>query len=180
MILLAYRKFMKILLTIFYKIVFFRKLKVNPFKSYLHGFISIKSGSFFVSNGFRNKRNVNISIDGGSLTLGKNVFFNNDVSINCREMINIGDNSLLGEGVKIYDHDHSISEPSLLIRNQGFKTKPVNIGKNVWLGSNVIILKGVSIGDNSVIAAGSIVTKDIDENCIYIQKRNSIVINRYV
>ena len=45
--------------------------------------------------------------------------------------------------------------------------KPIHIGKRVWIGSGAIILPGVNIGDNSVIAAGSVVTKDVPENCLY-------------
>ena len=51
----------------------------------------------------------------------------------------------------------------------------VVVGKNVWIGAGVIILKGVTIGDNAVIAAGSIVTKDVEPNVMLLQKRENSI-----
>jgi acetyltransferase-like isoleucine patch superfamily enzyme len=77
----------------------------------------------------------------------------------------IGRNTLAGINLQIVDSDFHNLEPD---KRMGFPypVKPVHIGENVFLGSNVKILKGVTIGNNSVIANGSIVTKDIPENVI--------------
>lgn len=103
----------------------------------------------------------------GNLTIGCRVFFNNYCSVNCHESITIGDDVLFGEGVRIYDHDHAFSASKGVSKND-FTTSGIKIGNNVWLCSNVIVLKGVSIGDNAVIAAGSVVSKDVPASCLYV------------
>lgn len=77
--------------------------------------------------------------------------------------VRIGDNCMLGPNVGIYTAGHSI-EP--LGRNKSGYTIPINIGNDVWVGGNCVILAGVTIGDNSVVAAGSIVTKDVPKNTV--------------
>ena len=104
----------------------------------------------------------------GNLVIGKNVFFNNYCSINCLENIEVGDNTLFGEGVKIYDHNHihQFEDNILKVERSEFKTAPVIIGSNCWIGSNVTILKGVHIGDNVIIGANNLVYKSIPSNTI--------------
>lgn len=113
------------------------------------------------------RRRFNLFIDKkGLVNIGNNVFFNNDCSINAMEKIIIGDNTIFGENVKIYDHNHVFKNKDKLIKEQGFKTDKIEIGKNCWIGSNVIILKGVTIGDNCVIGAGCILKESIESNNI--------------
>jgi maltose O-acetyltransferase len=71
----------------------------------------------------------------------------------------------IGDQVAIYDCDFHEINPSTRDRSYG-PTSPVVIGNNVWLGSRVIVLKGVTIGDNSVVGAMSVVTKSIPANCV--------------
>ena len=94
------------------------------------------------------------------------VWTNNNLVIICEgEGVYIGKDTLIGANVEIYDSDfHEISPVN---RKRGFaKTAKVRVGNNVWLGSNVKVLKGVTIGDNSIIAYGSVVTKSIPSNVI--------------
>jgi len=103
----------------------------------------------------------------GVLHIGKNVFFNNYCTVTCLHSIEIGDNVMFGEGVKVYDHDHLIlKENYLRISREHFNYGKVVIGKNSWLGSNVIILRGVTIGENVVIGANSVIYKNIPANSI--------------
>jgi acetyltransferase-like isoleucine patch superfamily enzyme len=104
----------------------------------------------------------------GGLKIGKNVFLNNYCSINCLSSIEIGQNTLLGEGVKIYDHNHlyRFDEGVLNIERNEFKTAPIKIGSNCWIASNVTILKGVKIGDNSIIGANNLIYKSIPSNSV--------------
>lgn len=111
----------------------------------------------------------------GKLSIGRKVFFNSGCSINCMESVNIGDFTQFGEGVKIYDHNHRFSDNQVLIKDQGYTVAPVNIGRNCWIGSNVIILKGVSIGDNVVIGANCMVNEDIPANSLVRNESRLIV-----
>ena len=172
MLIKFFRKFRQILNAIMYKCCF-RNLTINPLKSHFLGTITIDNkGIVDVGDFFRAREGMSINCNGGQLKIGKSVFFNKNVSVNCQHNILIGDNVLIGESVKIYDHDHDYHKGNIEKRN-AFICSPVNIGNNVWIGSNVLILKGVTIGDNSIISAGSIVTKSVSSNTILIQKRVS-------
>lgn len=118
---------------------------------------------------FRQRLNIEM-FDKGKLRIGRNVFFNNDVSINVMEEVRIGEATLIGENVKIYDHDHKFDMNEGDYHEQGFSSSPVVIGRNVWIGANCLILKGVNIGDNAVISGGSVVVKDVPKGTVYYNK----------
>ena len=94
-----------------------------------------------------------------SLTIGNNCGFS-ATSIGCFEDISIGNNVRVGANTTITDSDWHASDS----RTHG--PKPVTIGNDVWIGANVMVLKGVSIGNNVIIGAGSVVSTDIPDNCI--------------
>ena len=101
---------------------------------------------------------------------GKNIVIEDNVYINfgcvildCAE-VTIGSNSLLGPNIGIYTVNHAINADERI--QGGCQSKPVYIGKNVWIGGDVKILAGVSIGDDSIVGAGSIVTKDVPSGVI--------------
>jgi len=97
---------------------------------------------------------------GSSITIGDRTVTSNNISIiSCLE-VTIGEDCLIGDQVSIYDCDFHEITPETRTKSAG-EMLPVKIGKNVWLGSRVMVLKGVTIGNHSVIAAGSIVTEDI-------------------
>lgn len=98
-----------------------------------------------------------------SLTLGRG-YINSSSVIACCNKIVIGDGATIARNVYIYDGDHhSILDNHGNIMNESM---PINIGNHVWIGVGAIILKGVSIGDGSIIGAGAVVNKDIPANCI--------------
>lgn len=99
------------------------------------------------------------------IIIGDNCGFSGTV-IAAQEYIEIGDGTMCGGNVTITDTDWHPVDPIDRKCNKKAASAPVIIGSNVWLGLNVIILKGVRIGDNSVIGAGSIVTSDIPSNVI--------------
>jgi acetyltransferase-like isoleucine patch superfamily enzyme len=99
---------------------------------------------------------------GKNITIGKNVFINSGCRFQDQGGIIIGDNALIGHNVVLATLNHGL-EPD---KRKDIYPAPIFIGKNVWVGANATILSGVTIGDNAVIAAGAVVTKDVPENAI--------------
>lgn len=104
-------------------------------------------------------------VAGAVIDIGAGVLFSNNVNLVAMERITIGDGCQIGDLVAIYDSDFHELSPATRNRSPG-PSAPVSIGRNVWLGSRVLVLKGVSIGDNSVVGAGSVVTKSLPTNCV--------------
>ncbi|OHP89942.1 exopolysaccharide biosynthesis protein [Streptococcus sp. HMSC063B03] len=118
----------------------------------------------------------NFHVSSGKLILHDGVFINNSCSFNCMERIEIGSGTMMGEGVRFYDHDHIYTAEK--IEKWQWTTAPVRVGRDCWIGSNVTILKGVTIGDNTIIGAGCIVRKDIPANSVVYNDGNLIVKER--
>ena len=101
---------------------------------------------------------------GGHVHFGKNVYANFNLTLVDDTHIYVGDYTMLGPNVVIATAGHPIL-PEL--REKAYQyNMPVHIGKNCWLGAGVIVLPGVSIGDNTVVGAGSVVTKDLPANVV--------------
>ncbi|MCO7137096.1 sugar O-acetyltransferase [[Clostridium] leptum] len=101
---------------------------------------------------------------GHNIKVGKHFFANFGCMILDVCPVTIGDYCLIGPGVHIYAATHPL-DPE--IRKQGLECgKPVTIGNNVWIGGHSVINPGVTIGDNAVIASGSVVTKDVPANTV--------------
>jgi acetyltransferase-like isoleucine patch superfamily enzyme len=77
------------------------------------------------------------------------------------ERVTLGDGSMVGEYSSLRDANHKLNAVS--IRNSGHESSPIDVGRNVWLGCGVTVLKGASIGDNSVVGANAVVTKPVGE-----------------
>ena len=99
------------------------------------------------------------------ITIGANTIMSNNVSIVAMGKISIGEHCLIGDMAQIFDCDFHELNPNKRFSGVG-PIEPVSIGDNVWIGSHVIILRGVEIGNNSVIGAGSVVTKSIPPNSL--------------
>jgi lipopolysaccharide O-acetyltransferase len=100
------------------------------------------------------------------LQLGENIQINDHCHIACAESIEIGDDTLIASRVFITDHDHVVNNLGEKPNNCMLNTSKVKIGKRVWLGEGVSILKGVHIGDDVTIGTNSVVTKDIPAGSI--------------
>ena len=118
----------------------------------------------------------NFRVPSGKLILHDGVFINNSCSFNCMERIEIGAGTMMGEGVRFYDHDHVYTAEK--IEKWQWTTAPIRVGRDCWIGSNVTILKGVTIGDNTIIGAGCLVRKDIPANSVVYNDGNLIVKER--
>lgn len=105
---------------------------------------------------------------GDGLIIGDNVGIGSNAFLGCWGGIKINKNTIIGERFTIHSDNHEFSDRSILIRHQGVKKLPVEIGENCWIGSNVTVLGGVRIGNGCVIGAGTIVTKNIPDNSVVV------------
>ena len=128
--------------------------------------IAIKRGAkLILGRNFRSRNNVSFRVyNNGVVKIGDNCFFNDGCSINCQKNIEIGNNVIFGQNVMLFDHDHDY-------KHDINKFITDDIGNNVWIGANCVILKGVKIGDNAVIAANTIVRHDLKSNTLLLQKK---------
>ncbi len=99
---------------------------------------------------------------GKNITIGKNVFINSGCRFQDQGGITIGDGALIGHNVVLatLNHDFSPKKRSTL------HPAPIVIGKNVWIGANATVVPGVTIGNGAIIAAGTVVTKNVPENVV--------------
>lgn len=99
---------------------------------------------------------------GLNIKLGKNVFINSGCCFQDQGGIEIGDDVLIGQQVVIATLNHDFNPQN----RASMYHSPVKVGNRVWIGAHVTICPGVSIGDNSIIAAGAVVTKNVPEGCV--------------
>jgi acetyltransferase-like isoleucine patch superfamily enzyme len=107
-----------------------------------------------------------IKMESGFLKVGNNVGISEQCYISIRGNLIIGDDVIIGPGVKIFTENHSIELNHLPYRLQTEVRKEVIIGNNVWIGASSVILPGVCIGNNVVIAAGAVVNKNVEDNTL--------------
>ena len=99
-------------------------------------------------------------IETGAVSLGRGLDINHDVEIDYSGGVVIGDDVWISQGAIIDTHEHVISREKK--KNWEMKTHPLEIGDNVWVGANAIILPGVlKLGEGSIVAAGAVVTKEV-------------------
>ena len=103
-----------------------------------------------------------LTSDTGRITIGGGSFLNLNVMIAAVAAVELGEHCMVANGCLITDGNHRFDDPDKPVPWQGFTSKgPVVIGDNVWLGANVVVTSGVTIGRRSVIGANSVVTEDI-------------------
>jgi len=117
-------------------------------------------GSIHLSPGVSIERNSTIVAKYGKILIGENTFIGEGSILVANEQIKIDSDCLFAAGVTIRDQNHRI-DLSTSIRNQGSISAPIQIGRDVWLGSRVTVLKGVTIGDHAVAGANSLLITDV-------------------
>ncbi|MEL6671275.1 MAG: acyltransferase [Bacteroidota bacterium] len=113
----------------------------------------IEKGAFF--------KYVGIWAPGPSILLADHVFLGSQVEMNIRHHLHIGKGSMIASGCKFIDHDHGTARHDLPIRLQPPSGAGIVLEEESWLGFNVVVLKGVTIGEGAVVAAGAVVTQSI-------------------
>ena len=112
------------------------------------------------------------SATGVTLTVGRNCHMGDNVHIVASEKVSIGDNCLMASKIFISDTSHGSyqgdlqSPPDTDPNLRPLHSRPVTVGANVWIGENVCVLPGVTIGDGAIINANAVVTKDVPAGCI--------------
>ena len=103
---------------------------------------------------------------GKQISIGKRFFANFNFTVLDEARVTIGDDCFIGPNVSIYTACHSTDPVERNSRQEW--ARPVTIGHNVWIGGSVTILPGVTVGDNSIVGAGAVVTKDVPANVIVV------------
>lgn len=117
-------------------------------------------------NGMRISTGVRMVYPQG-ISLGNNVGIAHDVTLDGRGGLQIGDDSIIGFESVVLTSTHMSKDKDVPIRKQGLFCAPVKLGKNVWAGARTIILPGVTVGDGTIIAANSVVSKSLPANTVY-------------
>ncbi len=150
---------------------------VHPsFKIGTDNFFDISQTSKFdiAENVMINQSNFITVKQNGKLLIGKNTYITR-ATISCLGEISIGENCILGEGMKIFDHNHQYNKDPFSVSKTDFSVGKVKMGNNVWTGANVIILKDVTIGNNVILGAGCVIHKDVPDNSIIINRQDQMV-----
>ena len=100
------------------------------------------------------------------INIGRDVFVGTAVEFNIKERIVVGDMALIASGCRFIDHDHG-TDCSSAIREQPCSCAAIELGPDCWLGVNVVVMKGVRIGEGAIVGAGAVVTKSIPPHEIW-------------
>lgn len=126
-----------------------------------------------IGRNFKMRDGAKIRVRKGAVCIiGNNSSVNCNNMIACRERIEIGDNVQLSPNVQIYDHDHDYRAAGG-VKAGKYRTSPVKIGNNVWIGANTVILRGTEIGNNCVIGAGCVLKGKYIDGSVVLQKRET-------
>lgn len=115
---------------------------------------------------------------GKGLVMGKNSSIGPHGYIGCSGKIVIGENVMFGPKCSLFAENHVFEDSDETIKSQGVAQKGITIEDDCWIGSNCIILDGVTIGKGSVIGAGSLITKDVPPKSVVVDKRDKQIKNR--
>lgn len=96
----------------------------------------------------------------GTTIIGSGVVMSNGIVVHCADSIEIADLTIIGEYSTITDSSHRRTPPDVAVHHAA-DSKPVRIGRNIWMGAHVVITPGVTVGDQSFVGAGAVVTKDV-------------------
>ncbi len=102
----------------------------------------------------------------GVVEIGDKSVMGQECTISAYSRVRIGEQCVIADRAMFIDFDHGVVEVERPIRKQGIYTRDVEVGSNVWIGYGACVLRGVSVGDNSIIGTNSVVTKDVPANAV--------------
>jgi acetyltransferase-like isoleucine patch superfamily enzyme len=102
----------------------------------------------------------------GLVRIGAKTVMGQDCTISAYQHVSIGEQCIVADRVMLIDFDHNVAEVERPIRVQGIYKRDVVVGSNVWIGYGAQILRGVSVGDNAIIGASAVVTRDVPANAV--------------
>src|SRR6202035_5052846 len=107
-----------------------------------------------------------IRVHEGEVSIGAKTVIGQECTISAFQRVSIGRECILADRVMLIDFDHGVTEVERPIRLQGIYKRDVSVGHNVWMGYGACILRGVTLGDNSVVGTSSVVTTDFPANSV--------------
>ncbi|MDX6286227.1 MAG: hypothetical protein QOG53_1712 [Frankiales bacterium] len=122
---------------------------------------SLRGGSVTIGDGVLVRRFATFQVS-GDVQIGSDVLVSTGVVVHCADRVTVGDMTLLSEFTTVADSRHPRTPPGVPVHH-AVTTKPVQIGRNVWVASHVVITSGVTIGDQAVVGGGAVVTSDVPE-----------------
>lgn len=143
------------------------ELPRNPWDIWCDDLVALDRGVVLLTNGARGGGRATGTRGEAArrIVIRERVYINRFTIIDASELIEIGPGTMIGPGTYITDHDHgtALDQP---IHKQALPGSPTRIGTDVWIGAGVTILKGVTVGDQAIVAAGAVVTKDVSARAI--------------
>jgi acetyltransferase-like isoleucine patch superfamily enzyme len=107
-----------------------------------------------------------IRVHEGEVHIGAKTVLGQECTISCFQHVSIGRECVIADRTMFIDFDHGIVEVERPIRLQGIYKRDVHVGNNCWVGYGVCVLRGVTVGDNSVLGTSAVVTKDVPDNAV--------------
>jgi acetyltransferase-like isoleucine patch superfamily enzyme len=107
-----------------------------------------------------------IRVHEGEVSIGAKTVMGQECTISAYQHVSIGRECIVADRVMLIDFDHGVVEVERPIRLQGIYKRDVRVGSNVWIGYGACILRGVSVGHNSIVGTNAVVTKDVPENAV--------------
>jgi acetyltransferase-like isoleucine patch superfamily enzyme len=111
-------------------------------------------------------RGTKIRCHEGEVRIGAKTVLGEECTISAYQHVSIGEQCIVADRVMLIDFDHNVAEVERPIRVQGIYKRDVRVGNNVWIGHGAQILRGVTIGDNAIIGASAVVSKDVPANAV--------------
>lgn len=115
---------------------------------------------------------------GNGIVVGERVGISEGCFVAAKGPVTIGADTIIGPGTRIIAENHIFTDRDSSIQSQGVSREGIHIGKSCWLGANVTVLDGVTIGQCVVLGAGTVVTKDINEYCIAVGVPSRVIRTR--